>query len=469
MKTILVIMVLLAAGCLWGQTALGPLSVRGTNYYPALTPWGDMWSDKTPAGTYEKDMALAASLGVNTVRTFLFFDVDRGYNTADGEVTPAMLKRFEELLAAADRHGIKLIPCFEGLRDKDEKVRRAFIASFARRYKNDGRILMWDLINEPGGAVGGPLGDPQTAEFIASDFPYLKSLDPKHPVTVGLCYEIYQLSQIIVPDTSHFHDYAPWKDYREQGLARIGGTVAMMRQYAPSRPVIVGEYGWASRDDKNELGTADMTERLQAYRYGICLTGYERYRVEGVLSWCLLDYPVPLWQDAQRYYGCVRFDGSLKPSAIVMKDFYTKWAAGADYGFSEDFNSPSSWQQTENCRLEDYLEDDGLILQRSEAGGRAFAAQTRTVNPGLYPWLTVSLPELSEGASTRVEIDAEGKAYAFPEIKEPGVYEWDVRSVMTTRDRPESLTVKAVLTGPAGCEAMWGRISLGNKRQLPAK
>ncbi|MBQ9358683.1 MAG: hypothetical protein IJT95_04000, partial [Abditibacteriota bacterium] len=95
MKTILTLLTLLLAGCLWGQTALGPLSVRGTNYYPALTPWGDMWSEKTPAGTYEKDMATAASLGVNTVRTFLFFDTDRGYNTADGKVSGYMLERFE--------------------------------------------------------------------------------------------------------------------------------------------------------------------------------------------------------------------------------------------------------------------------------------------------------------------------------------------------------------------------------------
>ncbi|MBP5275020.1 MAG: cellulase family glycosylhydrolase [Abditibacteriota bacterium] len=435
-KLVFALVMAFAACSVFAQSSFAPLSIRGTNYYPALTPWGDMWSEKTPADTYEKDMALAASLGVNAARTFLFFDTERGYNTADGAVSPYMLKRFEELLSAADKHGIRVIPCFEGLYDKNEAVWKKFISCFVKKYSGDSRILMWDLMNEPGGSVGGPLGDERIAAFVKDGFAYVKSLDPKHPVTVGLCYEIYQLSQIIVPDTSHFHDYAPWKDYREQGLARIGGTVAMMRQYAPAKPVIVGEYGWASRDDKNELGTPDMSERLQAYRYGICLSGYERYRVEGVLSWCLLDYPVPLWQDAQRYYGCVRFDGSLKPSAIVMKDFYTKWAAGADYGFSEDFNSPLTWQETKGCRLTDELEDDGLVLQTLGADGNGFMAQTRTVNLGLYPYLSVCVTELSENASARVEIEAGGKTYAFPEIKEPGVYEWDVRTVMPAPDKP---------------------------------
>ncbi len=49
---------------------LAPLSVRGVNYFPRETPWSGMWT-KTPDEVWERDMALAASLGVNTIRTFL--------------------------------------------------------------------------------------------------------------------------------------------------------------------------------------------------------------------------------------------------------------------------------------------------------------------------------------------------------------------------------------------------------------
>jgi hypothetical protein len=48
----------------------GPLSVRGVNYFPRETPWGGLWT-KTSPEVWEKDMALAASLGINTVRTFI--------------------------------------------------------------------------------------------------------------------------------------------------------------------------------------------------------------------------------------------------------------------------------------------------------------------------------------------------------------------------------------------------------------
>jgi len=44
-----------------------PLSVRGVNYFPRDTPWDKMWTE-TPTEVWEKDMAAAAKLGVNTVR-----------------------------------------------------------------------------------------------------------------------------------------------------------------------------------------------------------------------------------------------------------------------------------------------------------------------------------------------------------------------------------------------------------------
>ena len=49
---------------------LTPLSVRGVNCFPRQTPWGGLWT-RTPPEVRERDMALAASLGSNTVRTFL--------------------------------------------------------------------------------------------------------------------------------------------------------------------------------------------------------------------------------------------------------------------------------------------------------------------------------------------------------------------------------------------------------------
>ena len=86
-----------------------PLSVRGTNYYPSLTPWDTCWT-ATPDAVFESDLALAARLNVNTVRVFLPWtektEAD-GLVTPDGVVAPAYLARFETFLSLAWRHGLR--------------------------------------------------------------------------------------------------------------------------------------------------------------------------------------------------------------------------------------------------------------------------------------------------------------------------------------------------------------------------
>jgi len=123
MRTILIATLLLTLAATRGAAAADaelirqilPLSIRGVNYYPRETPWGGMWT-KTPADVWEKDMALAASLGCNTIRTFLPFGShleQDGLIKPDGSLTPAYHEKFEQLLAAAWRHGIRVIVCFE--------------------------------------------------------------------------------------------------------------------------------------------------------------------------------------------------------------------------------------------------------------------------------------------------------------------------------------------------------------------
>ena len=137
--------------------ALDALSIRGINYYPAQTPWGGLWTN-TPAEVIEHDMALMASLHVNTIRTFIPCSAGTQaakLTDADGNVSPAYLAKIEQFLTAAWQRGIRTIFCF----DFDEKtlaqaegaVWRAAIREVVGRYGADGRVLMWDLMNEPEG------------------------------------------------------------------------------------------------------------------------------------------------------------------------------------------------------------------------------------------------------------------------------------------------------------------------------
>jgi hypothetical protein len=139
------------------QAAVPPLSVRGVNYYPRETPWGGMWT-KTPAEVWEKDLALAASLGANTVRTFLSLGASvesAGLLQADGSPTAAYLAKLGAFLEAAQRNRIRVILCFdfdarELSRPEEGGLRwRRALGAVIGAHKCDSRVLMWDLMNEP--------------------------------------------------------------------------------------------------------------------------------------------------------------------------------------------------------------------------------------------------------------------------------------------------------------------------------
>src|ERR1051325_6488252 len=128
--------------------ALQPLAVRGVNYYPAQTPWSGFWT-KTPGEVIEKDMALCASLHVNAVRIFVPWN---DFMDAEGAVAPAYLEKFEKFLAVAWQHGIRAVVCFEFVpRDKPlpEDAWKRAMSAFVTPHRDDGRVLLWDLVNEP--------------------------------------------------------------------------------------------------------------------------------------------------------------------------------------------------------------------------------------------------------------------------------------------------------------------------------
>ena len=446
---------------------LKPLSIRGTNYYPADTPWADMWTEKTDTKVFYEDMAKAKELNINAVRTFIFFDVERGFVKEDGSVSNAYFKKFDAFLDAAWENGIRVIPCFEAPYKYPESAWKKQMKDFAQKYKDDGRILMWDLVNEPGGSVGGPLGDEKIADFIRKGMDYLKSIDKNHIVTVGLCFEIDQLLQITIPDTSHFHDYGAWADYEKMGVERIGSSIRLMREYLPNSPVLIGEFGWASKDISNDLGTADADEYHQLSRYGICLNSYEVYQTAGAMNWCLLDYPIPLWQDAQRFFGIIRSDGTLKPAGYLMKSFYSRWKQkDASYVFNDDFNSPLRWKEFTDCDIIEKLEDDSFFIQKNKIDGESHMSQTRKINFKNHRYLTVSVLDISSDTTAIVSLKTEDKEFDLIKITKPGIYTLDFSTIFNPLDNLKEITIIAKVNSKKDGFVTWDRISVSNVDEL---
>jgi len=313
-----------------------PLSVRGVNYYPRETPWGGLWT-KTPAEVWERDMALAASLEVNTIRTFVSFSPSlekEGLVLGDGAPTPAYLNKIETLLAAAWRNGIRTVICFEfdprmlSASGAEARWQRAF-SSVVEAHREDGRVLMWDLMNEPDDDAKWTEG---TRAYLRDAQACVRRLDTNHLTTVGMTWRIDRINQVGLPDVVQYHEYCPKTLLFEKGSARVGQTIAHQRQVGGARPLLIGEFGMCTARDpqfgaepslKSKLGAAAGTEEEQARLYAIVLAAAEKERTAGVLAWCLHDYPIR--NPNESHFGLVRADGSLKPAATVLRQTYARW------------------------------------------------------------------------------------------------------------------------------------------------
>jgi hypothetical protein len=185
----------------------------GFNYIPAYAiNYTAMW-DKTSFDpvAIDKELALAQQSGMNSLRAVLQYAVyadDPKY----------FLKTLDEFMAICDKHHIKFIPalfddCSFGIyNDPKTGVQpqplkgwyawawspspghtmvidstthpklEKYVKDVIGRFKNDNRILMWDLYNEP---TNGGLGS-ATFPLLKKVIVWARTIDPVQPLTIDI-------------------------------------------------------------------------------------------------------------------------------------------------------------------------------------------------------------------------------------------------------------------------------------------
>jgi endo-1,4-beta-mannosidase len=314
-----------------------PLSVRGVNYYPRDTAWGRMWTE-IPTEAWEQDMAAAARLGVNTVRTFLIFrpdDVAKGLATEDGTPTPAYHEKHQRLLEAGWKHGIRFVLCFEfspsilKAPDATQRWQRA-MRSIAYSLRDDGRVLVWDLMNEP---ESDEKWTEATKAYLKGAKAFIKEVDPHHLTSIGITYRTDRLQEIGLPEVLQYHEYGTGKKSAHLGPGPVRKTINNQRMKPTERPLIIGEFGMCTARDPQhgtspelvpKLNDAAGTEADQAQVYSAVLEAVKDERIGGAIAWCLYDYPIK--NPNESHFGLIRLDGSEKPAAKALRDAFIAWS-----------------------------------------------------------------------------------------------------------------------------------------------
>lgn len=248
----------------------------GANFVPSTASNQlEMWQEATfDPETIDRELGWAAAIGFNAMRVYLH---DMAW-----QADPAGFEqRVDRYLAIADKHGIKtMLVLFDSVWDPYPKLGpqqepvpgvhnsrwvqgphldiqkdparydelKPYVVAILGRFKNDARVLAWDLLNEPGNPVpqyeeGWSREDKEAAHLIllAKIFDWAREVDPAQPLTAGVWVGVGNRTNPVHPldklmlersDVITFHTYRPLPDAKR--------AVEWLLQ--SGRPIICTEY-----------------------------------------------------------------------------------------------------------------------------------------------------------------------------------------------------------------------------------
>ena len=257
----------------------------------------EMWQAETyDSSTIDKELSWAANIGMNVMRVYLH-DL-AWYADADG-----FKKRINGFLSIAAKHKIKTLFCFfDDCWNPDAKIGiqpepkagvhksgwvrspgksihddlsqwkylEEYVKDILTTFKNDERILMWDLYNEPANSGYGMTSMP----LLKKVFEWAWSIRPSQPLTVGVWFmdfpEInkYQLEN---SDVITYHNYSDTNSMKKaiDSLQKFG------------RPVICTEY--MARTNNSRFET--HLPILKRYNVGAINWGLVSGRSNTIFPW----------------------------------------------------------------------------------------------------------------------------------------------------------------------------------------
>jgi hypothetical protein len=276
----------------------------GANYLPATAiNQIDMWQASTwDPKTIDKEFGWAHNIGMNTMRIFL-------HDMVWASDQQGLYKRMDQFLDIAKKHGIKPFFVFfddchfpapalgvqplpvkgyhnsgwvnsparvlanrfaNGEADQADLAQlKGYVQETMKHFKNDERILMWELYNEPGrgnnldgSGKKTSMGD-RSKKLVYQAWVWAREVNPSQPVTgtaKGSLGQVNTLINRVNSDVFSIHSYE-----------NAAGLEAAIKDYqAENRPVIMTE--WLARTSGSTV--EDCLPVLNKYHVGAVNWGF---------------------------------------------------------------------------------------------------------------------------------------------------------------------------------------------------
>lgn len=281
----------------------------GGNYVPASAiNQLEMWQQDTfDPERIDFELRRASETGMNTMRVFL-------HDLAWKQDKEGFFSRVDQFLTIADKHGIKpMFVIFDGVwnpypragkqpepvphvhnsgwvqspgreilenSEKQDELKE-YVQAVVSKYKDDERILIWDLFNEPdnsnAGNFGGGSEEPEMSpeeklerarELLEKTFKWVREINPTQPLTAGVWGEPTWLDEpdaieklsLENSDIISFHSY--------QGPEETKSMVEGLKKY--NRPLMCTEYMARSAGSTFQaILPVFHKNRVAAYNWGL--------------------------------------------------------------------------------------------------------------------------------------------------------------------------------------------------------
>jgi len=303
----------------------------GCNFLPSTAVNDtEMWQAETfDPKTIDRELAWAHQLGYNSCRVFIQYIVWK-------QDPKGFKNRFDQFLSIAEKHKISVMPipfddcAFDAGRDpypgkQDDPAPgtsnarwvpspglklvtdksawpdlEKYVEDIVGRYRNDNRIVLWDLYNEPGNSGM----DNKSLPLVQAVFNWARQAKPSQPLTIGVWGGPKEISdkQIELSDVISLHFYGNYDGMKNR--------IADLKKF--NRPVICTE--WMAR----MLGSNYETELplFKQEKVGCYNWGLVNGRTQCQYPWgSPKDAPEPqVW-----FHDLLRRDGSPKnPDEIAF-------------------------------------------------------------------------------------------------------------------------------------------------------
>lgn len=277
--------------------------ISGCNFQPSTAiNQIEMWhADTFDPKTIDKELGWAQELGFNTMRVYL--------SSLVWKDNPCRFKiRLKKYLSIASKHKIRTIFVFfddcwneestlgkqpdpkpgvhnsAWVQDPACSLRQdtttlfplleKYVQDIVASFKNDKRILLWDLYNEPGNNHGN-----SSIPLLKNVFKWARQVNPAQPVTSGIwCFGCKEITafQAANSDVVTYHNYG--NEQNQQSC------IDMLKVYG--RPLICTEYMARKRDSRFE----NIMPILKMNKVGAINWGFVSGKTNTIFAW---DEPEP--------------------------------------------------------------------------------------------------------------------------------------------------------------------------------